>query len=244
MNQPRVKIGCCGWSYLRPAEFNITQYNHTLEAYARLFNSVEINSTFYKIPMPSTVENWRRLADSVNKDFEFTVKCSQLITHKARFGDTSFDAYEQMADICKALCSKLLLFQSPAGFLPSDKNIQNMRKFFKRIKKDNIILVWEPRGKWYDETSKIIDICKGFNLIHCVDPLRDEPLYFGSKKIAYFRLHGFGIPTMYNYTFSQEELKSVKEKIDGLKNRINTCYIFFNNATCYNDGMRFLRYYG
>lgn len=239
----KINIGCCGWSYLRPAEFSITQYSHTLEAYARLFNCVEINSTFYKIPRLSTVENWRRLVDSINKDFEFTVKCNQLITHRARFGDTSFGAYEQMLNICKALRSKLLLFQSPAGFQPSDKNIKAMDKFFERIRHNNIIFVWEPRGRWYDVPSKVVTMCKEHNLVHCVDPLRDKPLYFGRKKITYFRLHGFGVPTMYNYTFSDEELRRVKETINELRDRINTAYIFFNNATCYGDGIKFLRFY-
>ena len=49
-----------------------------LEYYASLFNSVEINRTFYTLPRPSTIEKW---AAQVPEDFRFTMKLWREITH-------------------------------------------------------------------------------------------------------------------------------------------------------------------
>src|SRR5438045_1404405 len=49
-----------------------------LEYYSSLFNSIEINSIFYKLPRHSTVVNW---ANSVPDNFRFTFKVSKTITH-------------------------------------------------------------------------------------------------------------------------------------------------------------------
>ncbi|HEY8898156.1 MAG TPA: DUF72 domain-containing protein, partial [Niastella sp.] len=53
-----------------------------LTYYASLLNSIEINSSFYKVPQPATVRKW---ADSVPDDFVFTFKLWQEITHVKGF---------------------------------------------------------------------------------------------------------------------------------------------------------------
>jgi len=234
-----IIIGCCGWSYLRPPDFNLKDYPHILVAYSRLFNAVEVNTTFYRIPRQNTARNWRALVDKESPKFEFTVKCSQIVTHRARFKDSGISAYNATKDICKVLNATLLLFQSSAGFKLTDENLNQMKWFFGNIKRDNLEFVWEPRGEWYEHPEKILEFCKEFNVIHCVDPLRNEPLFFGKKRIAYFRLHGFGSPSMYNYSFSSKELDRLAKICDGLSDRIDRLYVFFNNATCYEDGLRF-----
>ncbi len=60
---------------LYPAEF---QDKSRLTYYASLFNSIEINSSFYKIPQIPTVCKW---AESVPDNFQFTFKLSKAITH-------------------------------------------------------------------------------------------------------------------------------------------------------------------
>src|SRR5690348_60963 len=58
-----------------PPEF---QGKSRLQYYASLFNSLEVNSIFYKLPRSSTVANW---AKSVPGNFRFTFKVSKTITH-------------------------------------------------------------------------------------------------------------------------------------------------------------------
>ncbi len=98
MAKQTFTVGCCGWGYLREKEFSKflkQKYTSKLQAYAQLFRSVEVNSTFYRIPKLATAEKWRKEADEVNPKFEFTAKASQIITHIDRFGSSkSLDAFE------------------------------------------------------------------------------------------------------------------------------------------------------
>jgi len=240
----KVHIGCCGWSYLREEEFSelrdLTGSHSKLRAYARLFDSVEINSSFYRLPRLSTAEKWRNEVDEINPAFEFTVKAFKGITHLHRFQKKeSLDAYDVIKGLCAALHTRIILFQSPASFKPSQENIDNMTDFFDKIDRRNIITIWEPRGKWYDNASIVERVCQDCKLVHCVDPFRNDPLVYGKSRMAYFRLHGFGSPSMYRYDFSMNELHQLCKKIDLLKSETNDIYVFFNNETCYRNGRIF-----
>lgn len=216
------------------------KYSSKLQAYATFFDSVEINSSFYRLPRVSTATKWRSEVDKINPEFEFTIKAFKGITHLHRFQKKeSLDSYEVIRDVCSALRSRYVLFQSPAGFKPTTSNIENMSSFFDRIDRGNLTAVWEPRGTWYDDPPLIERVCKENDLVHCVDPFRNDPLTFGKKEVAYFRLHGFGKPTMYNYNFSNEEMKKLQEKIDSLRGIVGDVYVFFNNEACYRNGITF-----
>jgi uncharacterized protein YecE (DUF72 family) len=235
-----MRVGCCGWGFFRPKNFFgekwKEKFRSVLQAYAKLFSCVEVNSTFYRIPKLQTVERWKEEAKAVNENFEFTVKAFQGITHKEFFSEKSFEWYEQMKAICRALDAKILLIQTPASFKPTQENIERLSKFFKSVKRNRLVIAWEPRGKWEE---KVKTICKKFNLVHCVDLFREEPQYLGKKKIAYIRLHGFGKPSMYNYKFSRRELLELKEKLYGIDAK--EIYVLFNNVYMYENALEFLK---
>jgi uncharacterized protein YecE (DUF72 family) len=239
-----IHIGCCGWSYLNEGDFRELKGSKSteskLQSYAKLFDAVEINSTFYRLPRLSTVHKWREEVDGDNPGFEFTVKAFQGITHFHRFQkQDSLNSYAVLKDICAALRTRLLLFQSPASFKPTQENIDRMRRFFGNVDREGIVAVWEPRGKWYDEPEIIENTCAECNLVHCVDPFRNDPLAFGEVKIAYFRLHGFGKPSMYRYGFSDEDLILLRKKVRKLPKELEDVFVFFNNDTCYQNGRSF-----
>jgi uncharacterized protein YecE (DUF72 family) len=238
-----IHIGCCGWSYLREQEFAgklTTDYSSTLQAYAQLFDVVEINSTFYRIPRLTTAQKWRKDALEINKGFEFTVKAYQGITHLYRFAKKSQLQFEQVKLIAMSLKAKVFLFQSPASFKPTSQNIKKLKTFCSAVERRGFVLVWEPRGEWYNEESTIVEVCEECNLVHCVDPFRNQPLWFGKSSIAYFRLHGFGKPSMYNYDFSEQELRDLQSVITSLPKSLKVVYVFFNNASCYRNGLDFV----
>ena len=230
-----IKIGNCGWSYLNAKNYFgeswEKQFKTKLQAYVKLFNLVEINSTFYRIPKVKTAEKWRKEADEINPEFEFTIKVSQIITHKDKFSsEKSFQAFTRMKEIANVLRAKILLFQSPASFRPTKENLEKVKNFFEKIKREDLILVWEVRWRdsWTPEIVK--NFFSSLDINQCVDPLRQECFYY--KDLLYYRLHGFGQP-MYNYQFSDEELKKVAEKCK------EKTYVLFNNGTCYEDALRF-----
>ncbi len=239
-----VHVGCCGWSYLNAAEFSgqlKRQYSSTLQAYAQLFNAVEINSTFYRLPRITTARKWREEADAINPRFIFTVKAYRGITHLHRFTGESFRFFDQLKEVCRTLRSAVLLFQSPASFRPTKESLTAIKSFFGTIDRGELGCVWEPRGKWHDQPAMIAELCEELDLVHCVDPLRNKPTAFGKGRLAYFRLHGFGKPSMYRYEFSEEELKRIAAVTESLGTQVRTAHLFFNNVSCYRDGLEYRR---
>jgi uncharacterized protein YecE (DUF72 family) len=82
-----VRIGCSGWNYqdwrgrVYPEGLPARRW---LEHYATLFDTVEVNSTFYRLAKPEAVANWLRQTPD---DFVFAVKASQYMTHMKRLRD-------------------------------------------------------------------------------------------------------------------------------------------------------------
>jgi uncharacterized protein YecE (DUF72 family) len=237
-----IKVGCCGWGYLNCKQYFgedwKEKFKSKLQAYAKLFQLVEINSTFYRIPKLTTAQKWREEVDAVNPNFEFTIKCSRMITHEDKFSSkTSIWAFDQIKEIAKALRAKILLFQTPASFKPTEENLKKVKKFFHDIDKEDFILVWEVRWQ-KDWTSEIVkDLFSELKLNQAVDPFRQDSFFI--KDLFYYRLHGLGKPSMYRYKFSDEELKKLAKKVKELK---NDSYIFFNNFEMYEDALRLMKF--
>jgi uncharacterized protein YecE (DUF72 family) len=229
-----IKVGCCGFVTAQ-------------KKYFRLFGLIEIQSTFYQLPKPQTAEKWRASAPA---GFEFTMKAWQLITHEpssptyrrltekiapgkfdryGRFRPTEevLAAWQRTALFAKTLGATLVLFQCPASFHPTEENVANMRDFFGQIPKEGLQLAWEPRGKW---PEKIIhQLCEELELIHCVDPFKDKPL-FGD--FQYFRLHGI---TGYRYHYTDEDLEQLIKWA-----RKRPSYLLFNNNWMKEDALRLM----
>ena len=76
-------VGTSGWAIARSLAPGSSPQATGLERYAEYFNCVEINSTFHRLPRPSTLERWR---DSTPREFRFAVKMPRAITHEAELG--------------------------------------------------------------------------------------------------------------------------------------------------------------
>ncbi len=237
-----IKLGCCGWGFFNPkrllGENWRNEYKSTLQAYASLFDLVEVNSTFYKLPRVSTAEKWLNEARDVNSNFEFTVKAHQDITHKLKFGKESVSVFNEVKEVAKALEAKIIVFQTPASFKPTDENLKRARDFFDNIERENFILAWEVR--WVNTWKREIveKFFGGIKVEHVVDPFRQDCFY--SETLMYYRLHGLG-RRMYDYTFSEKELNELRDKV---KNAKRSVYVLFNNYNMYEDCLKFRRVLG
>jgi len=209
-----------------------------MKKYYESFRLVELNTTFYQYPRMPTVVGWRERAP---KDFEFTVKAHQDISHKYKLKvETSAQALNQMKEICKALRARILLVQTPGSFRP-DK-LENAYEFFSKIDREDLLMVWETRGPSWEETDvreKLAKTLRELDIPHVTDPFRGMPAYTGS--IAYFRLHGLG-HRMYYYQYTDEELGSLCELVRSLEGEGKEVYVLFNNLSMLDDGLRFMRY--
>ena len=82
-----IHIGTSGWHYkhwigpVYPRDMGPSTF---LDFYAQQFRSVEVNASFYKLPLAATLEKWREATPS---DFVFAVKASRYLTHRKKLRD-------------------------------------------------------------------------------------------------------------------------------------------------------------
>jgi uncharacterized protein YecE (DUF72 family) len=114
-----VHIGCSGWVYPHWRERfypkDVPQRSW-LEYYAKHFDTVEINNTFYRLPKPSAVEGW---VEHSPPGFVFAVKASRYLTHIKRLKtlDPYVDRfYEPLEALTKSTKLGTLLWQFPPNF--------------------------------------------------------------------------------------------------------------------------------
>ncbi len=228
-----MRVGTCGWNYLEPEKFGIKdwkqRYSHKLQAYAKLFDLVEVNSSFYRVPRLFTAKKWRKLADGVNSDFEFTLKVSRKITHQDSFSTgKSLGVFKRIRDVCRLLGVDKVLFQTPTSFDNMPENEEKMRKFFGEADREvhgyELRLIWEPMSStWQENPQELRSLCKEFDLIHCTDPFKSDPVTGG---FFYMRLHG---PQEY----TQKDLEELRKKIKDYKSR--NVYVLFDNESMYRN---------
>ncbi|RYD93670.1 MAG: DUF72 domain-containing protein [Sphingobacteriales bacterium] len=229
-----VNIGTCGFP--RPKT-----------EYAQLLSCVEVQQTFYQPPRISTLENWHR---QLPPEFEFTIKAWQLITHEARSptykrlkkplmeeerqqagsfkpSDVVQQAWQVTLACANALKAKTVLFQCPASFKPTRENVANLESFFSGIDRQQLNLVWEPRGAWDRQLVK--DLCQNLKLWHVVDPFTTQTV---TPEQCYFRLHG---RQGWRYQYEEQELSDLLELLP----ENQPAYVFFNNIHMLQDALLF-----
>jgi uncharacterized protein YecE (DUF72 family) len=116
-----LHLGTCGWNYdawVGPFYPSRTRPVDFLSTYARAFDTVEVDSTFYAIPPAKTVRGW---ASRVGDGFEFALKLPQEITHELRLRAAA-DLCKRFFDVSRELGRKLgpILVQLGPDFGPSE----------------------------------------------------------------------------------------------------------------------------
>src|SRR5215213_10922906 len=121
-----LRIGCSGWQYddwrgrVYPPR---TPPRRWLAHYAGLFDTVEVNSTFYRLAKPAAVARW---VEETPPDFLFTVKASRYLTHMKRLTDMERGVERLYAGIAPLVESPKLgpvLWQLPERFHRDDDRL-------------------------------------------------------------------------------------------------------------------------
>ncbi len=121
-----LRIGCSGWQYdswrgrLYPEREPKRRW---LELYAQTFDTVEVNSTFYRLARRSAVEGW---VAQTPPGFMFAVKASRYLTHIKRLtglGDGVKRFYEPLAPLIEAQRLGPVLWQLPENFHRDDERL-------------------------------------------------------------------------------------------------------------------------
>ncbi|HWR26628.1 MAG TPA: DUF72 domain-containing protein [candidate division Zixibacteria bacterium] len=214
-------IGAGGWAY-----FNVPGMD-SLTAYAKAFDFVEVNSTFYATPSIEMVRSWRR---RVPEDFMFSVRCHRDLTHKYLLSpqQESYDTLNLSLRICRELKSEILHIQTPPSFNPDEK-LKDVRDLFTSFNFGITRLAWEVRGR---ATQGIIELMQDLGIIHCTDISREMPAV--ESDILYTRLFGPGEHNLYQ--FDDSELMEIDRRVKE-KNREKE-YLTFHGARMYKDAAR------
>src|SRR5260370_5415265 len=141
---------------IKPADY--------LSYYATQFATVEVDSTFYGCPSPSTVNNW---AARTPEDFIFSVKVPQVITHEKALVDCDSE-FEEFVKTMDILGPKLgpIIFQFPFfdrwKFLKQDSFLAVLAPFLKKLSADHKFVVEIRNKNWLD--AKFADVLREHNV--------------------------------------------------------------------------------
>ncbi len=223
-------IGTGGWAYIKVPGLR------SLVAYSRLFDFVEVNSTFYQIPNLKTVESWRR---QVPPHFEFSVRCNSDLTHKYQFqaSEQTCKILDQMVTICKTLRAEVLHMQTPSSFLPTEENARLLQSFLSSVNPRGVRIALELRGSNQALTRDFIRVMQDHDMIHSVDLSKDEqPAY--ESDMFYTRLFGKGVHNIYQPT--DQELKTIDDRARAGTHK--KAMVSFHFVRMYKDAVRLKTY--
>lgn len=200
-----------------------------LTYYSIFFNSIEINSTFYKLPMAKTVEKW---ALSVPEDFTFTFKLWKEITHIKNLEFNEEDVLLFFKTISGASTKKgCVLIQFPPSL--GKLNYLQLEALLRCIKKmreaDGWKIAVEFRNKsWYHEdVYELLEKYKAAIVIQDI-PKSATPLIDHKGKFVYIRFHG---PSgNYRDCYSDSFLHEYSTYIDEWVKEGKTVFAYFNNT--------------
>ncbi len=209
-----------------PAEYREAS---RLTYYASFFNSIEINSSFYKIPMGSTVRKW---ALSVPDPFRFTFKLWKNITHNKNLEFAESDVKKCIAVLDEVNEKKgCLLIQFPPGL--HSGNVQALIHLLRTVKVYQSAIPWQTsvefrNRSWY--TEEIYEILQDYNVSLVIQdiPVSSTPFVNSTNNFVYVRFHG---PSgNYRESYSNAFLSEYASYINEWINEKKTVYVYFNNT--------------
>ena len=219
----KVHIGCSGWNYKEwrgkfyPEKLAQRKW---LEFYSNVFDTVEVNNTFYRFPKDSNLLNWKETAP---KNFNFTLKGSRYVTHMKKLKDVkqSVDKFHTSADLLEEKLS-CLLWQLPPNL---HRNDEKLIEFCKSLRKGYKNVIEFRHISWYDE--EVYEILRKHEVSFCVisSPDFSEEM-IATNEVAYIRFHGKG-ENWYDYLYSKKELRSWHKKIRD--SGVKEAFVYFNN---------------
>ena len=221
-------LGCAGWSYKEWVGPLYDADKSMLQQYASVFDTVELNSSFYKPPDEGTILG---LTKYTNRGFMFSAKINRRFTHDLamRLDEDATTELENFVQLFDPLLTQdrlgCFLIQLP----PSLKRHDNLLENFLAVLPHRYDYVVEFRHKsWMNaETWKILS---KYQAAYCIvdEPLLPAEVHITSD-IGYIRWHGHGEKPWYDYQYSQQQLQEWVPKIETVRENTSKTFGIFNN---------------
>ncbi len=241
-----IRIGTSGYSFedwvgvIYPPDLPQKAW---LSYYAREFDTVEINSTYYRIPSPYMMAALVKKVDP--KKFIFTVKVPKEMTHeRGKFEETVGPFLEAIEPLRAAGCLGSVLAQFPYSFKRwAEGSSAHLLKLREAIPKDIPVHVEFRNVGWY--RPEVFDFLAAHDLgfvnvdLPPLEGLPQEKTSIVTNGIAYFRFHGRNAAKWwepessgerYDYLYSEEELEEWIPAILEAARRAKMTFIFMNNC--------------
>jgi uncharacterized protein YecE (DUF72 family) len=229
MTENQVFLGTSGWSYKEwVGPFYSKEDKSMLRTYAKIFSTVEIDSTFYRYPSKGIVMGWTKYSP---EGFLYSAKLPQLITHEKKLdlNQGVEEDLERFMDVMEPLwlSGKLgcILIQLPPKFTYQPKE---MNAFFKILPPQvKFAVEFRDRSWMREETWTMLENHKvAYTIVD--EPLLPPEVHVTSP-IAYFRWHGQGSRPWYDYEYKTEELEPWIPKLRETTRKVNRVFGYFNN---------------
>lgn len=242
----KIRIGPAGWSYKDWEGIVYPQKPGSkfdpLTYLARFFDTIEINSSFYRPPAATSANAWaRRVAD--NPDFRFTAKLHRVFTHE-RGKATSDDEKtfrEGIDPLAEAGKFGALLLQFPWSFKNTDEERAYLMKLISRFKDYPLILEvrhasWNNSAVYEELETLEVGIC---NIDQPIFKKSIRPSALTTSPLGYVRLHGRNYQNWfrdeavrderYNYLYSADELEPWIVRVKEVARQVKETYVITNN---------------
>lgn len=238
-----IRVGTSGFSY---DDWKGVFYpegvrkNRFLEHYATVFDTLELNATFYALPSLVTLQG---LVDRTPPGFSFAIKAHRAITHEAPAAAAEILPKFRMALKPFEESGKLgaVLLQYPYAFQPVVANRERLASVVEALAGLPVVAEFRHRAWFRDDMlawvrDHRINLC-------CVDepdlPGLLPPLAIATGPVAYVRLHGRnaeawwakdrGPSERYRYRYESSVLREWAGKSSTLARSADRAYVFFNN---------------
>jgi len=212
-----LHVGTSGYSYKEwkgnfyPADLPAKEM---LAYYSRRLHAVEINNTFYRLPQPTMVENWK---EQVPENFRFSIKATQRITHIKRLKNCA-DETKYLIETAALLGERLgvILFQLPPN---SKKDAERLRDFLSLIPNDKRAAFEFRHESWCDD--EVFSLLREKNCAWVVSDTDEKPLseIISTANWGYLRLR----KTNYESNDLVEWMKRLQ------KQKWDNAFIFFKH---------------
>ncbi|MFH2112553.1 MAG: DUF72 domain-containing protein [Candidatus Bathyarchaeota archaeon] len=221
-------LGTSGWSYKEWVGPFYEKKTGMFTQYAQVFNTSEINSTFYRYPTEGMIQGLRRNAPP---GFLFAAKLPQLITHEKwlRLGEGVEDDTHRFLELMRPLAERLgpILIQLRPKFSYED-HVGSLESYLDVLPRNYEWAVEFRHESWM--RPETMDILRRHNVAYTIV---DEPLLPSEVHVtadfAYIRWHGHGSRLWYDYEYSGDQLLEWLPKVEEVKAKSRRVYGYFNN---------------
>ena len=221
-----LRIGCSGWSYkdwrgvVYPADIPQRRW---FEHYQSLFDTVELNSTFYRLPAPETVERWAAAAEP---GFVYAVKLGAFGSHRMKLRDPA-SWMDKHLDRVRRLGDHLgpNLVQLPPRW---KRNVERLDEFLTVAPSTMRWAVELREPSWLHDD--VFDVLCRHGAALCIHDLLEAHPFELTTDWTYVRFHGpDAIAAPYHGLYGAARLAGYAERLGGLLDAGRDVYAYFNN---------------